>query len=468
MAKIIALPLWLVLAGGALTAWALFDRVLVPGFRWLILRREEIFISKINKRLNLRLPAFKLTRRRVLIERLLSDPSVLKAIDEFCQEKKVPLEAARKKAESYAREIVPSFHAYLYFRLGNFLGKSLARILYRVRIGYSDEENLAKVNPQSSVVFLMNHRSNMDYVLLGYLTLSRAAISFAVGEWARVWPIRPLVKATGAYFVRRGSGDTLYRRVLANYVQMAAEGGLAQAIFLEGSLSRDGKLHDPKIGLLDYLLRNFDPEGVRDLVFIPAGINYDRVLEDRTLLLERAPTEKKSGKKAALTTLGFVFHNLWLMMRGGWYRFGYAAVNFGTPISMRTYSKTNKVDYRKQDKASRTTGVTLLAGELLTEVGKVIPVLPVSLVSFVLTKYPDRIFSDSDIKAQVHDLVRELEKNGAHIYIPRRDLNYFIKVGLRMLTLRRLAFEEGNTYRAAPEEIRMLQYYANTISHLLP
>jgi glycerol-3-phosphate O-acyltransferase len=468
MAKMIALPLWLVLVAGAVIAWALFDRVLLPGFRWLILRREEIFVSKINKRLNLQLPAFKLTRRQVLIDRLLSDPAVLKALDEFCQENKVPPEAARKKVESYAKEIVPSFHAYLYFRLGNFLGKSLARVLYRVRIGYSDEENLAKVSPQSSVVFLMNHRSNMDYILLGYLTLSQAAISFAVGEWARVWPIRPLVKALGAYFVRRGSADTLYRRVLASYVQMAAAGGLVQAIFLEGGLSRDGKLHDPRIGLLDYLLRSFDPEGERDLVFIPAGINYDRVLEDRTLLQEQAPVEKKSGTKAALTTLGFVFHNLWLMVRGGWHRFGYAAVNFGTPVSMRTYAKTNQVDYRKQDRTSRIASVTLLAGELLSEVGKVIPVLPVSLVSYVLTKYPHKRLADSEIKAQVGDLVRELKGNGAHVYIPRRDLDYFITVGLRMLTLRHLALEENNTYRAAPEEIRTLQYYANTISHLLP
>jgi glycerol-3-phosphate O-acyltransferase len=467
MAKMIVLPLWLVLAAGAVIAWALFDRVLLPGFRGLILRREEIFVSKINKRLNLQLPAFKLTRRRVLIDRLLSDPAVLKALDEFCQENKVPPEAARKKVESYAREIVPSFHAHLYFRLGNFLGKSLARVLYRVRIGYSDEENLARVSPRSSIVFLMNHRSNMDYILLGYLTLSQAAISFAVGEWARVWPIRPLVKALGAYFVRRRSADTLYRRVLASYVQMAAAGGLVQAIFLEGGLSRDGKLHDPRIGLLDYLLRSFDPEGERDLVFIPAGINYDRVLEDRTLLREQASVEKKSGTKAALTTLGFVFHNLWLMVRGGWHRFGYAAVNFGTPVSMKTYVKTNKIDYRKQDKASRIASVTLLAGELLSEVGKVIPVLPVSLVSCVLTKCPDRRLADSEIKAQVADLVGELERNGAHVYIPRRDLDYFIKVGLRMLTLRHLALEENNTYRAAPEEIRTLQYYANTISHLL-
>jgi len=32
------------------------------------------------------------------------------------------------------------------------------------------------------------------------------------------------------------------------------------------------------------MVKGFDPHGERDLVFIPVGINYDRVLEDRTLL----------------------------------------------------------------------------------------------------------------------------------------------------------------------------------------
>ena len=58
-------------------------------------------------------------------------------------------------------------------------------MLYRIRIGYADEPGIEKINPQSSVVFIMNHRSNIDYILLGYLTLRRVALSFAVGEWAK-------------------------------------------------------------------------------------------------------------------------------------------------------------------------------------------------------------------------------------------------------------------------------------------
>ena len=109
----------------------------------------------------------------------------------------------------------------------------------------------------------MNHRSNIDYVLLAHLMAHRTALSYAAGEWAHVWPLGRLIGGMGAFFVRRGSGDDLYRRVLERFVQMAVEGGLTQVFFPEGGLSRDGKPREPKIGLLDYMLRRFDPDVVR-------------------------------------------------------------------------------------------------------------------------------------------------------------------------------------------------------------
>src|SRR5213075_3279228 len=113
--------------------------------------------------------------------------------------------------------------------------------------------------------------------------------------------------STGAYFVRRSSGDPLYRRVLERYIHMATSSGVPQAVYPEGCLSRDGRLRPPKLGLLDYMLRGFDPQGDRDLVFIPVGINYDRVLEDRTLLLKLEVTGEPRGiLSSSGVALGFV------------------------------------------------------------------------------------------------------------------------------------------------------------------
>ena len=71
------------------------------------------------------------------------------------------------------------------------------------------------------------------------------------------------------------------------------------------------------MGLLDYMVRSYNPEEDRDIVFIPVGINYDRVLEDRTLLQEGDPEAPvKSRMEIAATTLRYVGRSLKMMMHG--------------------------------------------------------------------------------------------------------------------------------------------------------
>jgi glycerol-3-phosphate O-acyltransferase len=291
-----------------------------------------------------------------------------------------------------------------------------------------------------------------------------------VGEWARVWPLQTLIRSTGAYFVRRSSGDPLYRRVLERYIHMATSAGVPQAVYPEGGLSRDGRLRPPKLGILDYMLRSFDPvHGERDLVFIPVGINYDRVLEDRTLLLDLDPEKKKGGSpiQAAFTTLRFALHNFALMLRSRWHRFGYACVNFGSPLSMRRYLRERGLDLRTLSREERSAHLQTLGTELMAEIGRVIPVLPVPLVATVLLRQGGEPLSELEIKFRAYELMEDLEAAGAHVYIPRRDQDYAIEAGLRMLTLRHLVEERDGLYIAKPEEMNMLRYYAGSIEHLL-
>jgi glycerol-3-phosphate O-acyltransferase len=468
MTRLISLPLWLVIVLLLLAAWAALDRLLVPGVRWYLRRRVNRAIDELNTRLRLKIPPFHRTKRRVLIDRLVYDPAVVEAVDAQAREQGVPRAVLARRVERYAREIVPAFNAYFYFRIGYWLSKRVAQLLYRVRLGFSDEAGLAAVTPGSTVVFLMNHRSNMDYVLVGYLAADRTALSYAVGEWARIWPLQTLIRSTGAYFVRRSSGDPLYRRVLERYIHMATAAGVPQAVYPEGGLSRDGRLRPPKLGILDYMLRSFDPvHGERDLVFIPVGINYDRVLEDRTLLLDLQPEKPRRDRLFALrTTLRFAGRNLALMARSRWHRFGYACVNFGTPISMRAYLGERGLDLRRLSKEERAVHLERLGAELMERIGQVIPALPVPLVASVLVESAGEPLSELELKSRTFQLMTELEGAGAHVYIPRRDQDYAIVAGLRMLTLRHLVEEREGLYAAVPGEITLLRYYAGSIGHL--
>ncbi len=470
MVASVTIPLWLAVLAGALAAVALIDRLFAPAVRWWLRHRVNRAIDELNQRLKLTIPPFKLARRRQLIEQLMFDPEVLKAVEDEAKARDEPKSVTHARARRYAKEIVPAFSAYAYFRIGAALAKKLSNALYRVRLGVFDEATLYKVPADASVVFVINHRSNMDYVLVTYLVSESSALSYAVGEWARVWALQSLIRAMGGYFVRRDSSNALYRKLLARYVHMATTSGVAQAVFPEGGLTRDGSLRPPKLGLLSYMVSGFDPKGPRDIVFVPVGINYDRVLEDR-VLTAAATTPKSERPRFTFNPLVFtawVGKGLWQRLRGTWHRYGYACVSFGRPLSLRAYVAERGIDFRALAEEQRFAAIERLGQHLMAEVGRVVPALPVSLVASAILAGGEEGLSSLELKGSVFEMMRRLQAAGAHVHIPRHDQEYAVDVGLRMLLMRHLVFEEGGSYRANPKETALLAFYANAIAHLLP
>ena len=462
-------PIWLAAALAVLAAIAVIDRIFTPTLRWWFRRRANRAIDDLNQRLHLKIPPFKLARRSQLIEQLLFDTEVLKAVEDEAKERGEPKSVAHARARRYAKEIVPAFSAYTYFRVGAALARRLSTALYRVRLGAFDEAALSKVPADASVVFVINHRSNMDYVLVTYLVSQSSALSYAVGEWARVWALQSLIRAMGGYFVRRDSSNPLYRKVLARYVHMATASGVAQAVFPEGGLTRDGALRPPKLGILSYIVSGFDPNGARDVVFVPVGLNYDRVLEDRIQVAAAATPQGERPRFSfnPVVLAGFLTRSLWQRLRGRWYRYGYACVSFGKPISLREFTKAAAVDFRILDSERRFAEVDRLGHDLMRAVGQVVPVLPVSLVATVLLEAGDRSLTSLELKGAAFALLSRLQSAGAHVHIPRQDQEYALEVGLRLLVLRHLVSAQEGVYRANPAETALLRYYANSIRHFL-
>jgi glycerol-3-phosphate O-acyltransferase len=465
----VTIPLWLAILVAILALIALVDRLFSPALGWWLRRRANRAIDELNQRLRLKIPPFKLARRRQLIEQIMFDPEVLKAVEDEAKARGEPKTVAYARARRYAREIVPAFSAYAYFRVGAGLAKRLSTSLYRVRVGAFDEATLYQVPDDASVVFVINHRSNMDYVLVTYLVSENSALSYAVGEWAQVWMLQSLIRAMGGYFVRRDSSNPLYRKVLARYVHMATASGVAQAVFPEGGLTRDGALRPPKLGILSYMVSGFDPSGPRDIVFVPVGLNYDRVLEDRIQVGAAAVPRGEKPRFAfnPLVLVGWLGRSLWLRLRGRWYRYGYACVSFGRPLSLRDYLRDRALDLRSLAAEPRFVEIERLGQRLMQEVGRVVPALPVSLVATAILHAGERGLSSFELKGAVFDLIQNLSAAGAHVHIPRQDQEYAVEVGLRMLILRRLVEQQDGVYRANPAERAVLAYYANAIAHLV-
>jgi glycerol-3-phosphate O-acyltransferase len=465
----ISISIWLFIFFLAVAVWAILDRVLIPSTRWFLRRRINRVIDEIGTRLDIKIKPFQITKRQVLIDRLVYDSEVVQAIQQKAVERNCPRDVVQAEVVSYAREIVPSFNAYLYFRLGYWLAKKIARLLYRVRIGLADNREFAGIAPDSTVVFVMNHRSNMDYILVAFLAAEKTALSYAVGEWAKIWPLQTLIRAMGAYFVRRKSGNPLYRRVLERYIYMATKEGVCQAVFPEGGLSRDGSLKTPKLGVLDYMLRNYDPLRDRDIVFISVGINYDRTLEDRSLLRTLNPeAPKRSSWFAIRTTVRFIRRSLILMVLSRWQRFGYAWVNFGPRISMREYCRKADIDFGHMARDDRFSEIEKLADQLMSGIKQVVPVLPIPLVATVMKKDDGRGLSAFEVEARVNRLIEQLQANGAPVYVASKSRVETILNALDMLKIRRLVGESDGIYKAVPGEDDILTYYANSIAHWMP
>lgn len=448
MTQTIALPIWafvLILLFAAVTFASHF---LFPSVRWFFRKRAERVIARVNEQLQRPIEPFKLAKRYDMIQRLIYDPEITEAVVEHARANNVPENVAFETAQRYAREIVPSFSATMYFSVGMRLAKWISRAFYRIRLGAFDRDALEALDEDATIIFIINHRSNMDYVLVTYLVSRAGALSYAVGEWARVWPLSAMIKMLGAYFIRRKSRGQLYRRVLARYVQMATAGGVTQAIFPEGGLSLTGTVGDPKLGLLNYIISGSKPGG-REVIFVPVGLNYDRVLEDRFLV-----AAGESGKRKFRPPFMTVVRGIWMYlidrvtkrMRG----FGAASVGFGKPLRLS--------DIPGDDPDARTQAV---ADELMSRVRAVVPVLATPLVAHVLLEGGP--MSRDDLARGVSERLEQLKSKD--MPLPRKEVTTLVTDTLKPLLAREFVTEAAGLICIVPEEKGVITYYANTITH---
>src|SRR6266550_135590 len=365
-----------------ITVWGLsvlLVAILVTVF--IVRRRASKIALRALHRSGSRIDRFKLTRKYFIRETLLADDAIAQAVREHSQENSLPEHETWKQVETYIDEIVPFFNILTYYRIGLVVARALLNSFYKVSAEYAGRSSHGTLPRDSIVVYLMNHRSNADYVLVGYVLAGQVAISYAVGEWARTFPLEYIFKSFGAYFIRRKYREKLYHTVLERYVQLITRNGVTQGIFPEGGLTRDGKLRPGKIGLLDYILGVARDVQYRNRIYlVPVAINYDRVLEDRSLLRE---LDRAEGRKPAprLTQLREVTRYLWwnsarIVLRR-WKRYGRAAVTVGEPFHVGPWLDEQDANDRgifAMPRGARLARVQALCDEMRLRIGAIIPV----------------------------------------------------------------------------------------------
>ena len=416
-----------------------------------------------------RLDRYKLVSKRTIGGELLRDPDVQQAIERHARERGLDAAQVERRVEGYLREIVPQFNVLSYYRFGYNLARLLVNLLYRVEATYSDRRALDAVPRGDVVVYLMNHRSNADYMVVAYVLARAVSISYAVGEWARVWPLEYVFKSFGAYFVRRGFRDPLYHTVLRRYVQLITRNGVTQGIFLEGGLSRDGRARPAKLGLLDHIacaLAEFPAE--RDIRFVPVALNYDRVLEDRTLIAELVDTGHRPGRLRQLAGLAqYLAWNVARFLTGNLRRYGRVHVHFGAPVSLRAWlgGRPGVLGLPKEERLPE---IQQLATEVMERLGQLMPVTPVPLVAAAVLSFGRSLVERGQLLERIDTYRDELLRREANLVHPDRGADAILDRAWRTMRMRRLVVREGDAYVVLPRQRPLLEFYANSIAHLLP
>ncbi len=417
-----------------------------------------------------RVARYKLVSRRVIRDELILDPVVVAAMRAHMKEKDVPELTVRASVELYIDEILPFFNVLSYYKLGYNVSKLLLNVLFKVSVDYHDEESLGRIPKRDVVVYLMNHRSNADYVVVAYVLAHGVAVSYAVGEWARIWPLETVFKSFGSYFVRRRYREPLYHAVLERYIQLITKNRVTQGIFLEGGLSRDGRFRPAKIGLLDYIAGTLREQGFdRDIWFVPVAINYDRTLEDRSLIRECLHEELREPRaKQLLAVAQYLAFNAARFVTGRLRRYGRAAVNFGTPVSLTTWLAAQGTDVLGLPRAERLPHIQRFADLMLERIRAVVPVTPVALASAALLSFERESVPLADVLARMSDYRDHLLEANAKVIRADRAMGDTWERAMLMFAMRRTVHVEEGRVIVISRERPLLEYYANAIRHLLP
>ena len=428
---------------------------------WLLRRwiRRRVYRAAVRTRreLGFHLNPVTVTRKQKLKRELVEDPKLQALVQAECARTGTEEAQAWMRVTDYLNEIIPNFNLLTAYRFGKKAASVLLRSFYRVRIGRSAEAQLNRIPKNASVVYVMNHRSNADYMLVAFLLANRVAISYAVGEWARIWPLERLFKSFGSFFVRRRFRDPLYHAVLERYVQRAVEAGITQGIFLEGGLSRDGALQPPKLGLLDYMAR----ANAKDLVFIPVGINYDRVVEDSTLVRELSGLPRRGFRVNFRRSAFWLFGLMFRSALGRFYRFGYAIANFGPPLSIGDLIEN--ADIWGMDWEERKPIMDRMAHMLLKAVGAQVPITPVALVARCWLQMERQPVSRSALRQKALETMAWAAERNLPLYMARGNFQRIFEMGVRVLTLRGILTADGDTLKSDPAKAPLLSYYANSV-----
>ena len=308
---------------------------------------------------------------RFVPEAILSRREFIETVESVGAAEGMNATGARTKAERYLREIAATHSPYVIDLVANGI-----HALYRQGYGeitYQPEQvaRVADLGHNHPVVFLPSHRSNLDRLSLQFMLWENdlPPNHTAGGINLNFFPIGPLLRRTGLFFIRRSFKDNpLYKAVLRSYIDYLIEKRFPLEWYLEGGRSRSGRLRPPRFGLLHYVVDALRRGKAEDIQLIPVSIAYDQIQD--------VPDYAREAQGRGKEEEGLVW--LFRAIKSLRQRYGNIHIRFGEAISVG--SVIGSID--SADETS--IGLQKLSFEVMHRIGKVTPITPAAIVSIAL------------------------------------------------------------------------------------
>lgn len=445
---------------------ALADKVRYALFRRI--ERERALVLGPTKKTSLRLRA-----------EILRSPRVQKHIGSAARVSQKSLRAVTKEADKDLRKMIAAPDPMVLGMLHRFCMWLWNRIYDGVVVDHEGIERIREAARHGTLVLLPSHKSHIDYMVLDDVLYANAMNTplIAAGDNLNFWPIGPILRRAGAFFIRRSfRGRKLYSALVDAYIRKLIVEGFNIEFFLEGGRSRTGKLLMPKFGLLSMVVDAVLTLRNKKVFFVPIYIGYDRIIQ----VEEEAYEHEVGGGDKRKESFGDFLKSSRVLQS----KYGRLYVEFGKILDFDELASHYKArrkkcavapdESRDLTPAVRRAVVQHLAYRAAYETSQVTVVTPTSLVALVLLQHDKRGMRLDNLLSASSVIIGMLNQLNARVSAPLRgsDGDVYqsaIMQALRLFVQGSMITQHGEGAEAiyqVPEERRIgLEYYKNNIVH---
>ncbi len=402
--------------------------------------------------------------KRMVRQIVLQHPEVTQTVRRLARETGQAESKLWRLAERYFDEMAANYQGAFFAFLEFLFNRIWPRIFQG--LDYRGLDKVIECVKQHPVVLVPCHRSHFDYLILSYIFHINymSPPHIAAGINLSFWPLGPLFRGAGAYFIRRSfDNDPLYKAVFRSYLTFLIREGYTQEFFIEGGRSRTGKILTPKLGMLSAIVNAFVSGVRRDLYLVPVSIQYGRVVEEEAYKRELTGAEKERESLWALLKARAVLGQ----NRGTIY------VTFADPISLREALGDRLERFRDlagdpQVEEEKRRFIQKLGFRVLRAVNEVAVAGATAVSATVLLSRTEAAWRYEDFLARAQALVRFLRFRGVTLTASlERNVHDFLE-NLAFLEsgglIRRLT-GDGVAIHVPAEKRMNLDFYKNNIIH---